>query len=378
MPGITRATLARRFDLSKPTISEIAQLLIDTSVVREDGTNKPTSKGRRPIRLRLNADAYHAVAIDLGGTNLRGALINLEGHITRRYSEPTRSHDLLKQMANLVSRLLADAGDASVLGIGVGAAGTVNQPSGKVINMPALGLRDVDIAGDLETRFDLPVMADNDVNLATAGELWLGTAHDERNVICISVGTGIGAGLILDGQLYHGSHNLVGEIGYFFHGQELPDAPYRAFGAMEHRASGWGIREQALKKLKGKSGSVLASKNGQLDARFVLESAAKGDLLATEIVRDAAFEIGVAVANIVSLLDLDVVVLTGGIMNSSEQLIPVIRDVVDYVAVPEARDKVRICSSNLAGDAVLIGAAWQVQERLLADAVANAKAGESQ
>jgi len=374
-PGVTRAEIARRFQLSKPAVSDIIRVLIEAEVVEEDGVQASSRKGRNPIRLKLASNAYQILSVDLGGTNLRGAALNLKGDVLHRFSEMTRSKDLEDQIVQLVARLIQNGPKTRILGIGIGAAGTVEQPSAKILNMPALGRRNVELANVIAREFKLPILVDNDVNYAALGEWWRGAAQQKENVICISIGTGIGSGLILNGQLYRGSHNLVGEIGYFYRGETLPDRPYQTFGAMEHRAGGWGIQQRALKRLEEGTDSLLSvdSINKQ-GAKAILHASLQGDELAREIVRDVAFEIGVAVANVISLLDLDRVVLLGGIMGTPEGIIPIVEEVIRYVTVPEARNKVDIRLGELGNDAVLIGAAYHVQEALLPAAVVGANA----
>ena len=345
-------------------------MLIEAGLVKEDGVQASSRKGRNPIRLKLDSDAYHILSIDLGGTNLRGAVLNLNGELLHRLSDTTRSADFEDQIVQLVTRLIRTEPQARFLGIGVGAAGTVEQPSGRILNMPALKRQSVELTHVLGREFALPILVDNDVNYAALGEWWHGAAQQKENVICISIGTGIGSGLILGGQLYRGSHNLVGEIGYFFHAEKLPGKPYQAFGAMEMRAGGWGIRHRALQRLKEGAHSILsADAITGLGAKAILEASLQGDTLARDIVRDAAFEIGVAAANVISLLDLDRVVLMGGIMGTPQEIIPVVEEAIRTVAVPEARNKVDVCLGKLGDDAVLIGAAYQVQETLLPAAI---------
>jgi len=367
-PGITRAQLARLCRLSKPAVTEIVRSLISVGLVREDGVGTvPT--GRKPIRLRMRYEDFLTVAIDVGGTNLRGALVNLNGEILWRHSERTDPGDLEGQLLSVTEQLLHRAHDARVIGIGVGVPGTVDPVTGVVWNAPALGKRDFNVIELLKKRFQLPVVVENDVNLAAVGEHWRGAARGAQNAVCISIGTGIGAGLIIGGGLYRGSHNLAGEVGYFFFGNRPPDTPLDGFGDLESRASGWGIRQRALHEL----GRVNASSplypfiadSKSLDARSVFEASAAGDPLAQEIAGEAAFWIGATVAAIVSLLDVDVVVLTGGIMRHHAQILPTVNEVVAFVAVPETRDLVDIQLGKLGDEAVLIGAAHQLQEAQL-------------
>jgi len=370
--GTNRAELSRRFGLSKPTVSEITRILIDANLVAEGRPQRTGGRGRHPIGLVAVPDAYHILAITLGGTNLRGAIVNLSGHIKHHESEKADGPRLEEQAEQLIRRLLERVEGPPVLGIGVGAAGTVDQATGRILNMPAHGRRNVDLPSYLTGKIGLPVLVDNDVNYGAIGEWWRGAAKQERNTICISIGTGIGAGLILDGKLFRGSRNLVGEIGYFYHRVALPEAPLTSFGGFEHQASGWGICQRAEEALREGAATLLTAEHLAGDqARAVFDAAARGDEVCRTIVDRAVHEIGIAVANTISLLDLDSVVLTGGLIGAHKEILEDIERIVHRVAVPESRDLVDIRLGSLGKEAVFLGAAYEVQETLLPELVAR-------
>jgi len=369
-PERTRASLSRRLGLSKPTVSEITRILIDVGVVEEDGVRPSRAAGRRSMQLKIKHDAYCVLAIDVGGTNLRGAVVAPSGLILHRLAERTRSDDLEDQVCQLIDRLSGLSAPAEIIGVGIGAAGVADPQSGMILNMPALSRVNVELGRHVREATNLPVLVDNDVNYATLGEWWRGTASGRPNVACVSVGTGIGAGLILDHKLYRGSHNLVGEIGYAFHEEKLPEAPYARFGAMEHFASGWGLQQNARQSIDAGVATCLTKERLDRDgAHAILDASLHGDPLSRELVHRAGIAIGRVIANIISLLDLDRVVLTGGVMGTPDEILPLVRQVVKRVAVPEARDVVDICLGVLGDDAVLIGATYEVQESLLPELV---------
>ncbi len=367
-PGITRPQIARMCKLSRPAVSMILRLLVEKGLVREDGTVKSNAVGRNPIKLKFNYDAFQIVGVDIGGTNLRGAILDLDGKVSQRRTESICPDDLLEQVSALI-RALIEKTDTCLLGIGIGVAGTVDPASGTVFNAPALRKQNLNLAQALTRDLGLPVYVDNDVNLAAVGEHWRGAARGSKNSICISIGTGIGAGLILDGRLYRGSHNLAGEVGYFFYRDRLPEEPIYGFGDFELSAGGWGLRQRALEELeKGETvetllHSLVEDGRSTLDAQTVVKAAMKGDVFANRLIQEASFKIGITVANVVSLLDLEAVVLTGGLMTSAaEWILPAVEEAIRYVALPEIRDKVSVRIGRLGEDAVLIGAAYQVQE----------------
>jgi predicted NBD/HSP70 family sugar kinase len=249
----------------------------------------------------------------------------------------------------------------NLIGVGVGVAGTVDPHCGQVYTAPALALQDVDMRELVYSHCQLPTFVDNDVNLAALGEHWRGAGRGHNNVVCISVGTGIGAGLILNRQLYRGSHYFAGEIGFFYLADYLPNEPYGPFGALELTASGATI----AKKLK--NGPLVAPDSKLSNATLVATSSeTPPDLPRDKIMEEAVIQLGIAVANVVSLLDPDVIVLTGGVINSfAEQALCIVTRAVRLVGPPENREQVKIRIGHLGDDAVLVGAAHMVQQAAL-------------
>jgi len=364
--GITRTELARRLSLSKAAVSEMVKQLLEAQIIEETGKSHTGEVGRRPVKLRLVKDRFNILALDLGGTTLRGAITDLGGAITFCHRESTDVERLFEQLCHCIDLLLDHSQRERVLGIGIGVAGTVEPTTGSVISAPALGKRDWALAKLIGDKYGMPVYLDNDVNLAALGEHWCGAARGRKNAICISVGTGIGAGLILDGQLYRGSHNLAGEIGYFYSGLKMPSKAYDSFGALELRAGGYGIQQRALRLLKQGVTSILHTLvNGgpsKVTSEDVLKAYKQGDTLAKRLITDAATQIGVAVANTIVLLDVDAVVLTGGIIQGAPYILSHVRKAVNLICPPEVRRKVHICRGKLSDKAVLLGATCLVSE----------------
>ncbi len=367
-PGISRTELARALHLTKSSVSDAVQSLIAAGMVYDGGRGHTAATGRKPRQLVFARGFGQIVAIDLGGSTLRAAAMDLDGTILTHAREPVDKPHLEDRLTRIVGRMLAHEKVRRPLAVGIGVAGTVDRGQGIVLDAPALARANWDICGVLRAVSALPVALDNDVNLAALGEQWKGAARGHANVVCLSVGTGIGAGLIVDGHLYRGAHGLAGEAGHLYQRPGRPEHTYQTFGDLELEAAGYGIAKRAQEILSPTASRAVSSgvrPQRSADALAVFLAAEEGDRASVEIVQTAATRIGIAVGNIISLLDPEIVVLLGGIgLGQAHRLLPAIRDVVQHITPPGSRGHVSIVEGNLGDDAVLIGAACAAQDML--------------
>ncbi len=212
---ITRSELARRLHLSLPTITRIVNELLSVGLIVESST-AGSSGGRRPGLLQFNFRSNLIIGVYVGH-KMVAALADLNGEILERRTQTSLSGEAgLQQLIDLIRDLQqqAEAMGLSVRGVGVGAPSIVSFPEGVVAWAPGLGWRDLPLKQQLEDALGLRVFVENEVNLLALGESWRGAGRGIRRLVCVSVGTGVGAGLILDGQLYRGTRGAAGEIGY--------------------------------------------------------------------------------------------------------------------------------------------------------------------
>lgn len=318
----SRAQIARALGVSQPTVGRLADELRRDGLVEEAGT-LPSDGGRPATLLRLAGQQNLMLGVDLGGTRIFGALANLQGEIQAELEQDSRatpvSRNSLERLVRLIRSLLDEPrpGGQVVRGIGLGVPGVTHAREGVVVWAPSLGWRDLPLKELLEQEFGLPSFVENDVNLAALGEAWFGAGRGVRNLAVITVGTGIGAGLIIDGALYRGPNDAAGEVGYM-----LPDTSHLgreddSFGALESLASGTGIAERAARVHP--QGKTLAAKE-------VFEAARDGETWAREVVAQTVDLLALAIANLSAILNPELVVLGGGVANSSDLLIEPIRD----------------------------------------------------
>ena len=348
-PGISRVELGRRLGLSPATVTRLVGQLIEEGLVIER-ERAPSSEdrrfsGRRPRSLYLNHEAYHLIGIDLGGTYLVGAVANLNGEIRveiRRPSRPNgRPEEALGQLFEAIEALLeqARAGGYAVRGIGIGAPGVTDPTAGRVIWAPAFQWRDLPLREEIERRFHLPTFVENDVNLAAFGERWFGIGRGAQSLVCVFIGTGIGAGLILNGELYRGSHYAAGEIGYVIPERSLLHQTYETFGCLEILAAGPAIARRAMERAGEFPESVLRPfiEAGRLAATDVFRAAEAGDPLAAQVAEEAMDYLAIMLASVIAVVDPEMIVLGGGVARAGPYLVNGLRRRLERVvpAMPE-------------------------------------------
>ncbi len=320
---IARSEISRLLGLSMPTAMRIVDELIADDLVRSTGETAG-STGRPRELLEYNKNGGVVIGIDLGGTKLFGALATIGGEIlgeawkNQHASSGNESFELVAEMIQQLIDLSKQL-NQRLLGVAVGAPGVTHVETGVVEWAPSLNWRDFPLKKRLIERFNLPVVVDNDVNLAVLGEQWFGVGKGVNNMLLLAIGTGVGAGLVIDGIIYRGHNEAAGEVGYFLPGVQALGRRYDHFGAMESIVSGIGIAERARQLLSGtKSEEELMA----LSASDVFEAARNGQPWANQIVNETVDYLTITIANISTLLDPELIILSGGVSNSTDLLIP--------------------------------------------------------
>jgi len=310
------------------------------------------------------------VGIDIGGTKTLSAVVDAQGRVLarRRIDTPQRGPtDFVQVLARELSTLLGLAGlrKEDLLGLGVGAPGPLDPETGVVFEPPNLtGWRDVPLGTMLFDATGVPTFVENDANAAALGEAWVGAGVGVRDQIYITVSTGIGGGLIFNGELYHGVSGTAGEIG---HMTVEPDGPVCTCGRpghLEGLASGHAIARMAEEAVRaGRQTRLAALPSGALDAAVVAQAALDGDAVAREIYTRAGHHIGIAVASLVNVLNPAMVVFGGGVSKVGDLLFDTVRRVVRERAFERPAEAAKIVPAALGDDVGVIGAAAVVYRR---------------
>ena len=349
--SISRAELARVSGLTKPTVSSQVAELVRRGVVREDGEGAPDSRGGKPSRLlRFDAKCALILGVEIGASEVRAALADLDGVILERGSvaiHPERGATVvLAALEKLAKELIAGAAGRKrkLLAMGVAAPGRVDSQTGVILEAGnVFHWRNVAVKKTLERSFPAQIAVENDVNLAVLGEMHEGAARGARNFVLIRLTTGIGAGIVLGGQLYQGSHWAAGEIGHMpIDHRATPDGPNDR-GDLE-LASGM---DRLRERLKSTLSDNAAGNRGLVQA--LAEAVRRNDPVATAVVEDLALHLGAAITNLTVAIDPELIVLDG---EPFDLVIDRIQESVKRV-VPWP---VRIERSALGDEAVLLGA----------------------
>jgi glucokinase len=314
----------------------------------------------------------YIVGVDLGGTNIVAGAMSEDGsdqHGMRSISTSSElgAEAVASRIVGLVEGVILDtiaetnANRKDFIGVGVGAPGPLDRERGLVIVAPNLGWRDFPLRDRITEHLGMPATLDNDANCATVGEWWQGAAKGGRNVVGMTIGTGIGGGLIVDGQLFHGSSDVAGEIGHTTIDLNGRHCKCGNYGCLEAYASGPAIATRAREILvREESASLLPSLvGGQLEritAQTVYDAAKQGDAVANEIVRDTARYLGAAVANLLNTFNADVVVIAGGVTQAGDALFVPLQAEVRRRAFRPAVEAARIVPGALPGTAGVVGA----------------------
>jgi glucokinase len=331
---ISRSTIARRLDVSLPTVMRIVDQLVDEGLVQSHGDSEWSGGRRRPL-LEFNGDGFVVLGVDLGGTKMYGAISNLCGKIIDELDigrHGTTGEESYNRLVTLIDTLLASPKlqERKVRGIGIGAPGITWHKEGIVKWAFTLNWQDFPLKDRLSERYGLPIIVDNDVNLAALGELWFGAGQNTQNMILIAIGTGIGAGIIINRALYRGSREASGEIGHMVPGGEFLGKNYLDFGALESVASGSGIAERARSVLQSNHHPLSGDK---ILAEDVFEAARKDQDWAWKIINEVVDYLAIAIANLSVSFDPDLIVLGGGVARSADLLVePILRRI--EIAIP--------------------------------------------
>jgi glucokinase len=313
----------------------------------------------------MNGGHELLLAVDLGGTKVAAAAVTSEGAILQRLEQPTSQAGpaaLIEQIADMLRALMAEraGGSRAFTAIGVGIPAVLEPETDFVIWGPNLnGWRNVDLRGELGRTLGLPVYVEYDGHTAVLGEWWQGAARGYRDAAMIIVGTGIGGGLVLDGRLYRGRDRLAGAAGWFALTADAASADPRgqSLGHWESLAAGPGIARRAAALLQEYPASGLQGlPPDELTARRIFACARQNDELCLRVVAETARLIGLGVANVVSLVNPEIVVL-GGSVGRQPELLPGIEQVVRQWAQPASAGSVKIVASALGAEAGLFGAA---------------------
>jgi glucokinase len=324
----------------------------------------------------------YIVGIDLGGTNIvcgcvaeDGSAIHGVRHVPTGAEQGPDAvvHRIIEVAKTSIAETRAAAPEAEIIGAGIGAPGPLDTRSGVVLLTPNLGWVNMPLRKRMMDGLKLRTALDNDANCAVLGEWWMGAARGTRHALGLTIGTGIGGGIIIDGRLYHGASDIAGEMGHMTIEANGRRCKCGNYGCIEAYASGPNIALRAVEALESGSPSSLPGYvDGDLSritAQTVYQAAQAGDELALEVVRDTAKYLGAAVGSLINIFNPEAVVIVGGVTLAGENLFEPLRREVSRRAFKPAVQVCRILPGALTGVAGVYGAARAFSEQVEAGIV---------
>lgn len=300
------------------------------------------------------------VGVDLGGTNIKAGLVDDSGRLTGGLSVPTEADlgrdKVIENICAAAADVAAGTGWENIDGVGIGSPGPLDYKTGVIITAPNLpGWENVPLADEVASRLGAETFVENDANAACWGEYWVGAGRDCRSMVLLTLGTGIGSGIILDGRLWRGSTGAGAEIGHMVIDCDGEQCGCGNRGCLEALASAPAtVRRYAR----------MTGKDDRITADTIYKAASAGDTAARDALEETGRYLGVAVANIANVLNPEIVLFSGGLAGAADILIPVIREEVSRRAFETVTADLTIATCSLPDDAGVIGAAGCAMERL--------------
>ncbi len=319
----------------------------------------------------MTAQERHLVGVDVGGTKILALVVADSGEIVARHKAATRQQGtpMAEQIGEAIDGALEQAGPSAddIAGIGVAMPGSVDSETGYLGTVPNVEIDDPKLVDALRGRYPVPVEMGNDVNLGTLAECWLGAGRDARTVVGMFVGTGIGGGVVIDGRLRTGSEDLAGEIGHMVLMVDGPECGCGNLGCFEALASRTAMTRDIRQAMaEGRESRIMEFADpGRIKSRAFARALAVGDELVIEVLTRAAHYLAQGALTIRHLLDPDMIVLGGGVIEAcGEFLLPLIEREVRDDCMKGSRDTLRLAVSELGDDAVALGAAALVDAKI--------------
>jgi len=308
-------------------------------------------------------DEKQVIGVDLGGTNIRVAVITASGELRERSHAPTHAEEgpdaVIRRIGEQVEKVAEQAGLDKDVPVGIASPGPLNPRTGVVLYTPNLpGWRDVPFVETLHRQISRPVTLQNDGNCGALGERRFGSAQGVDNLIYLALGTGIGGGIISEGVLIDGQHGLGAEVGHVTVAMDGPRCTCGSVGCVESFASGWAIQREAEAVATTADGDAMRklAGDGNIHAGIVAQAAREGDPAAKLILDRAGRALGAVMGSFVNLFDPEMIVFGGGVASLGDLLIEPAKRTMQMHSFFDMREGMKITYSTLGADTGLYGA----------------------
>jgi glucokinase len=310
----------------------------------------------------------YIIGVDLGGTNVKTALVSRDKKILGKDSRPTRAEDgpnaVMECMTEGVEAVLKCSGvdKKDILAAGFGAPGPMNWQTGVVFSPPNLpGWKNVPLADEMQKRLGFPCFVDNDANVACYGEYWLGAGQGAENMCLLTLGTGVGGGIVVFGQLLRGIDGTAAEIGHLKVMRDGRLCGCGARGCLEAYASVTGMSRTAVEGIETGAKTILTEMCGgdlkKIDGKMISDGIAQGDEFSKHVMHETAVWLGIGIGSLINLLNPEKVVLCGGMIAAGDVLFNPIRETAKKMSFEVPGNRAEIVPAGLGADSGVIGSA---------------------
>lgn len=372
-PGLTRAELASKTNFSMRTITmHIAKLILHGVIL--EGDSLESTGGRKASKIIINPNFSYVLSVDIGTYSVKIGIVRLDGSVlhreiifTEKLTIPSKIIDL-EQLKIKLQELLDQYGKERFLGLGIGISGLVDYESQEVIFCPNIdGWNGVNVEDEFEAQLGIPVLIDTSARCMALAEHHLGIGSGIKNQVFVSVGFGIGAGIIVDSNIFRGANGAAGELGHVF----VQDSDFRCscgkFGCLENFATLPMIKcriQDALEAFRGFSPLKTAMEDMQdIPVELIAKASEDGDKIVNNILIDTGKLIGISLANLINILNPELIVLSGSVIEYFPLILDEIKRTVKKHSLITTYRDLSIVRSSLGNDCPLIGCAMQLINR---------------
>lgn len=343
---ISRAQIAKETSLTPPTVSSIVKELIAQGIVRES-TLGSSSGGRRPTMLHIHKNGFYVIGVDAGPERVECILTDLTGTIYERAASkldtPITNDQFLAVLIATIKRVF-QAQD-KIIGIGIAMHGVVDVDTGTSLVAPILNLKNIPIKSVIEEEFNITVKVENDARAFALGESWFGGHEAFESMVAVNIGRGVGAGVVINGKLYHGAQGIAGEFGHMTIDINGDICECGNQGCLQTFVSGAAIAKRAGKQF-----------SADLTAKEVYESALNGNQAYADLLVETGKMIGIGLANLIHLFNPSKIVLGGGVMKSERFIMPALLETVKQKVLTNKAKETVVTVTRLGEDATILGA----------------------
>jgi len=363
---ISRIAIAKKTGLTKSAISKVVEDLIEMGLVEEVGIDN-TLVGRKPVTLKLTTDNYFVIGVGIRRTEVCTGIADLQGDIITRkkvsLGEKDNQKIILKKLIGLIYKVIEDSDiqRKKVIGIGIGSPGPLYAHSGIVLSPPNFpGWHNIPLKKLIEEEFKVPAFIDNDANTCALGEKWFGGGQGIDNFIYLLCDKGVGAGIVIGGEVYRGVDGIAGELGHISISLRGKRCECGNYGCLENFVSHSAIVSKARKLISSGRKTMISrmvrGKPENIKVETIIKAAQKKDELALEILEEVARYLSIGIINLVNLFNTKTIIIGGQLAQAGEILLEPIKKIVKKRAYPAVARNLKIITGHLGEKVYVVGA----------------------